>query len=104
MNTKLYYTKSELMNIPHKQFTETETNLMFLTNNSQTLIYKKLYLLEPNSPEPKEIYTEYKTYLIVKDKLTNATSRYLNEFNGYIFFNIKDMLEQFEYANNHKLF
>lgn len=104
MEPKLYYTKEELMAIPHFNIIETETNLYLHQNDSKFNVYKKLFLLKPDAPELTEIYLELNLYIVVKDYLSGSRTRFMNEFNGWLFFSIKDYMEQLEFANKNKLF
>lgn len=105
MEQKLYYTRQELFNIPHTRFMETENSILFnLLDADEFMHYKKLYLLQKFEPDVTEIYVEADLYNELKEHCSKIYFRYIEEFNGYIFFSIKDMLECLEYANTHKLF
>ena len=104
MEPKLYYTKQELFNQPHTKYLETETNIMF-TNKDETFIhYKKLYLLKPNQEDLEEIYVGIQQYLVIKDYLDKAMSRYMKEFDGYVFQSITDYITSVKFANQNRLF
>jgi hypothetical protein len=49
MEPKLYYTKEELMTIPHFNFVDMDTNLYLNQKNGDFEIFKKLYLLKKNA-------------------------------------------------------
>ena len=51
-----------------------------------------------------EIYVELKTYLVVKDYLEHSWSRWMNEFDAYVFYSIKDYMECLDEANKNSLF
>lgn len=104
MDTKLYYTKDELYNLPHTRFIETDTNIMFTSNDDVFKHYKKLYLLKPNDTDITEIYVGIKTYLIIKEHLEHSMSRWLNEFNAYVFYSITDYIRCLDEANRNRLF
>lgn len=104
METKLYYTKEELIAIPHFNFIDNGTDLYLHQVNGNFEIYKKLLLLKNDSPDVTEIYVELKTYLQVKDYLEHSYSRWINEFGGYVFYSIKDYIECLEEANKNRLF
>lgn len=103
METKLYYTKEELYNLPHTRFVETESNIMFTTNDVFHY-YKKLYLLKPNASDITEVYVGIKTYTQVKNYLDESMSRWMNEFNAYIFYSIIDYFRCLDEANKNRLF
>ena len=104
METKLYYTKDELMAIPHFNFVDNGKHLYLNQDGGNFEIYKKLLLLKNDSPDVTEIYVELKTYLQVKDHLEHSYSRWMNEFGGYVFYNIKDYIECLDEANKNRLF
>lgn len=104
METKLYYTKEEVLNKTHFKFVDNGKDLYLHQNNGNFEIYKKLYLLQNDSPDVTEIYVELKTYLIVKDHLEHSYSRWMNEFSGYVFYSIKDYIECLDEANKNRLF
>ena len=72
METKLYYTKEELIAKPHFNFVDNGKDLYLHQKNGNFEIYKKLYLLQKDVPDVTEIYVELKTYLIVKDYLEHS--------------------------------
>ena len=72
METKLYYTKDELIAKPHFNFVDNGKDLYLHQVNGNFEIYKKLYLLQKDVPDVTEIYVELKTYLIVKDYLEHS--------------------------------
>lgn len=104
METKLYYTKEELMAIPYFNFIDNGTDLYLHQDGGNFEIYKKLLLLQNDSPDVTEIYVELKTYLQVKEHLEHSYSRWMNEFGGYVFYSIKDYIECLDEANKNRLF
>ena len=104
MDPKLYYTKEELMTIPHFNFVDTDTNLYLHQKDGNFEIYKKLYLLKPNASDVTETYVEMHTYLVIKDYLEHSQSRWMNEFDAYVFYSIKDYMECLDEANKNRLF
>ena len=63
METKLYYTKDELVAKPHFNFVDNGKDLYLHQVDGNFEIYKKLLLLKNDSPDVTEIYVELKTYL-----------------------------------------
>lgn len=104
METKLYYTKDELIAKPHFNFVDNGKDLYLHQVDGNFEIYKKLYILKNDSPDVTEIYVELKTYLQVKDYLEHSYSRWMNEFSGYVFYSIKDYIEKLDEANKNRLF
>ena len=104
METKLYYTKDELVAKPHFNFVDNGTDSYLHQVDGNFDIYKKLYLLKMNASDVTEIYVELKTYLQVKDYLEHSQSRWMNEFDGYVFYSIKDYIEKLDEANKNRLF
>ena len=104
MVTKLYYTRDELFNMKHDSYVEIGTNIMFTQGPHKFRQYKKLYLLKPNASDVTEIYVELKTYIVIVEHLNNKSSRWLNEFNAYVFYSIKDYFEKLDEANKNRLF
>ena len=104
METKLYYTKDELVAKPHFNFVDNGKDLYLHQVDGNFDIYKKLYLLKMNASDVTEIYVELKTYLQVKDYLEHSQSRWMNEFDGYVFYSIKDYIEKLDEANKNRLF
>ena len=104
METKLYYTKEELIAKPHFNFVDNGTDLYLHQVDGNFEIYKKLHILKNDATELTEIYVELKTYLIVKDHLEHRYSRWIKEFSGYVFYSIKDYIECLDEANKNKLF
>lgn len=104
METKLYYTRDELFNMKHDSYVEIGTNIMFTQGPHKFRQYKKLYLLKPNASDVTEIYVELRTYIVIVDYLNNRTSRWMNEFNAYVFYSVDDMVKQFDEANKNRLF
>ena len=104
METKLYYTKDELIAKPHFNYIDNGTDLYLHQVDGEFVIYKKLLLLKQNAIELTEIYVELKTYLQVKDHLEHSYSRWINEFDGYVFYSIKDYIECLDEANKNRLF
>lgn len=104
METKLYYTKEELIAKPHFNFVDNGTDLYLNQDGGNFEIYKKLLLLKNEVPDLTEIYVELKTYLVVKDYLEHSWSRWMNEFDAYVFYSIKDYIECLDEANKNRLF
>lgn len=104
METKLYYTKDELVAKPHFNFVDNGKDLYLHQVDGNFEIYKKLHILKKDATEPTEIYVELKTYLIVKEHLEHSYSRWMNEFGGYVFYSIKDYIECLDEANKNRLF
>ena len=102
--SQLYYTEQELLNKKHTDFLETETNFMCTYKDEPFKYYKKLFLLKPNEPDLLEIFVTIEQYLIIKDYLEHSMSRYMKEFNGFVFWSIKDYTDNLNYAQKHKLF
>ena len=104
METKLYYTKDELIAKPHFYFVDNGKDLYLHQDGGNFEIYKKLLLLQNDVPDVTEIYVELKTYLQVKDHLEHSYSRWMKEFGGYVFYSIKDYIECLDEANKNRLF
>lgn len=104
MDPNLYYTEDEIMSKPHFNFTNNGNSIYMHQKDGNFEIYKKLLLLKPNAPELTEIYVKVETYLALKVTLEGRTSRWMNEFNAYVFYNIKDYMKCLEDAQNHRLF
>ena len=104
METKLYYTKDELIAKPHFNFVDNGKDLYLHQVDGNFEIYKKLLLFKNDSPDVTEIYVELKTYLQVKDYLEHSYSRWIKEFDGYVFYSIKDYIECLDEANKNRLF
>ena len=104
METKLYYTKDELVAKPHFNFVDNGKDLYLHQVDGNFEIYKKLHILKKNATELTEIYVELKTYLQVKDHLEHSYSRWIKEFGGYVFYSIKDYIEKLDEANKNRLF
>lgn len=102
--SQLFYTRDELFNQPHFRYLETESNIMFTRDDSKFVYYKKLYLLKIGAPDVTEIYVELKQYLVIKNYLEHSMSRWMNEFNAYVFWSIKDYIDNLEFANKNKLY
>jgi len=45
-----------------------------------------------------------RTYIVIVDYLNNRASRWMNEFNAYVFYSVDDMVKQFDEANKNRLF
>ena len=104
METKLYYTKEELIAKPHFNFLDNGTDLYLHQKDGEFEIFKKIYILKIDEQDLREIYVELKTYLQVKDHLEHSYSRWINEFDGYVFYSIKDYIECLDEANKNSLF
>ena len=104
MNHKIYYTKEELMAKPHFNFVDNGTDLYLHQKDGEFEIFKKIYILKIDEQDLREIYVELKTYLQVKDHLEHSYSRWMNEFDGYVFYSIKDYIECLDEANKNRLF
>lgn len=104
METKLYYTKDELIAKPHFNFVDNGKELYLHQVDGNFEIYKKLLLLKNDQPDVTEIYVELKTYLYIKDYLEHRYSRWIKEFSGYVFYSIKDYIECLDEANKNRLF
>ena len=104
MEQKLYYTRQELFNQPHTNYVETDTNIMFTQDSSNFKYYKKLYLLKPNGSDIIEIYVSIQQYIVIKDYLLKSLSRWMKEFDTYVFYSMEDFKNTLDYACKHKLF
>ena len=104
MDSKLYYTKEELIAKSHLNFIDNGTALYLHQIDRNFEIYKKLLLLQKDVPELTEIYLELKNYLYVKEYLEHSYSRWMNEFDGYVFYSIKDYMKCLDEANKNRLF
>ena len=49
METKLYYTRDEVLNKTHFKFVDNGKDIYLYQNNGSFEIYKKLFLLKPNA-------------------------------------------------------
>jgi len=104
MNPKIYYTKEELMLIPHFNYVDNGTDLYLHQIDGEFKIYKKLYILKNNASELTEIYVELKVYMVIVAHLRNSKTRWLNVLDAYVFYNIKDYFECLDEANKNRLF
>ena len=104
MEPKLYYTEQELLANKHIRFLHTETSFMFTQDASNFYWYKKLYLLQKDSPELKEIYVTIDQYIVIREYLSGSVSRYMKEFDAYVFYSVKDYMRCLEEANKNRLF
>ena len=104
METKLYYTKDELIAKPHFNFVDNATDLYSHQKDREFKIFNKIYILKIDEQDLREIYVELKTYLQAKDYLEHSYSRWMNEFDGYVFYSIKDYIECLDEANKNRLF
>ena len=104
MDPKLYYTKEELMAIPHFNYVDNGTDLYLHQIDGEFVIYKKLHILKKDASELTEIYVELKVYMIIVAHLRNSKTRWVNLLDAYVFYNIKDYFECLEEANKNRLF
>ena len=104
MDTKLYYTKEELIAKPHFNFVDNGKDLYLHQKDGEFEIFKKIYILKIDEQDLREIYVELKIYLQVKDHLEHSYSRWMNEFDAYVFYSIKDYIECLDEANKNRLF
>lgn len=104
MESQLYYTRQELFNQKHNNYIETDTNIMFTQDSSKFNYYKKLYILKPNASDVTEIYVELKVYMVVVQHLNSKASRWMNEFEAYVFYSIEDYMKCLGEANKNRLF
>ena len=104
METKLYYTKDEVLNKTHFKFVDNGKDIYMHQKDGEFEIFKKIYILKIDEQDLREIYVELKTYLVVKDHLEHSYSRWMNEFGGYVFYSIKDYIECLDEANKNRLF
>ena len=104
MDTSIYYSKQDILNKPHLNFIDNGTALYLHQIGGNFEIYKKVLLLKKDVPDVTEIYLELKTYLQVKEYLEHSYSRWINEFDGYVFYSIKDYIECLDEANKNRLF
>lgn len=114
MENKLYYKEAELLeNLKYSVYFESPYSILFDENlemnkghldTSKFVRYRKLYLLKKGDTDVHLIYISFKVYNEVVDYLKNSTSRWIDEFGGYIFFTIEDLLKCCDDANKHKLF
>lgn len=104
MDPKLYYTEDEIMSKPHFNFTNNGNNIYMHQKDGNFEIYKKLFLLKPNALELTEIYVKVETYLAIKVALEESSTRWMKEFDAYVFYSIRDYMKCLEDAQNHKLF
>lgn len=104
METKLYYTRDEVLNKTHFKFVDNGKDIYLYQNDGNFEIYKSLFLLKPNATELSEIYVELKVYMVVVEHLNNKSSRWMNEFDAYVFYSVKDYFEKLDEANKNRLF
>lgn len=104
METKLYYTKEEVLNKTHFKFIDNGKDIYLYQNDGNFEIYKSLFILKQNAIELTEIYVELKVYMVAVEHLNNKSSRWMNEFGGYVFYSIKDYIECLDEANKNRLF
>ncbi len=104
METKIYYSKQDILNKPHFNYVDNGTDLYMHQKDGEFVIYKKLFLLKPNATELIEIYVELKVYMVVVEHLNNKSSRWMNEFDAYVFYSVKDYFEKLDEANKNRLF
>ena len=104
METKLYYTKEELISKPHFNFVDNGKDLYLHQVDGNFEIYKKLHILKKDATELTEIYVELKVYMVIVAHLRNSKSRWLNVLDAYVFYSIKDYIECLDEANKNRLF
>lgn len=104
METKLYYTEDEIMSKPHFNFVNNGSNLYLHQKSGDFEIYKKLFLLKKDASELTEVYVKVETYLAIKVALEERTSRWMNEFDAYVFHSVKDYFEKLDEASKNRLF
>ncbi len=104
MDPKLCYNKEEILSKPHFNFTDNGKDIYMHQKDGKFEIYKKLYLLKPDAQDLTETYVEMHTYLVIKNYLESRQSRWMNEFNAYVFYSIKDYMRCLEDANKNRLF
>lgn len=104
MDGSIYYSKQDILNIPHFNFLDNGTTLYLYQKDGEFEIYKKLYLLKINAPDLTEIYVKLKTYMVIVAHLRTSKTRWLNVLDAYVFYNIKDYFECLEEANKNRLF
>lgn len=104
METKLYYTRDEVLNKTHFKFVDNGKDIYLYQNDGSFEIYKKLFLLKPNASDVTEIYVELKVYMVVVQYLNSKASRWMNEFEAYVFYNIEDYMKCLGEANKNRLF
>lgn len=104
MDPKLYYTKEELMAIPHFNFVDNGTDLYLHQKDGEFEIFKKMYILKIDEQDLREIYVELKVYMVIVAHLRNSKTRWLNVLDAYVFYNIKDYFDCLDEANKNRLF
>ena len=114
MEDKLYYKEAELLeNLKYSVYFENSYSILFDQNlekkwdhldTSKFVRYRKLYLLMKGDTDVHLIYVSFKVFNEVIAYLNNSTSRWIDEFGGYIFYSIEDLLKCCNDANKNKLF
>lgn len=104
MNPKIYYTKEELMAIPHFNFVDNGTDLYLHQKDGEFEIFKKIYILKIDEQDLREIYVELNVYMVIVAHLRNSKTRWMNLLDAYVFYNIKDYFECLDEANKNRLF
>lgn len=104
METKLYYTRDEVLNKTHFKFVDNGKDIYLYQNDGSFEIYKKLFLLKLNVSDVTEIYVELKVYMVVVQHLNSKASRWMNEFEAYVFYSIEDYMKCLSEANKNRLF
>lgn len=104
METKLYYTKDEVLNKTHFKFVDNGKDIYMHQKDGEFEIFKKIYILKSNEQDLTEIYVELKVYMIIVAHLRNSKTRWLNVLDAYVFYSIKDYFECLEEANKNRLF
>lgn len=104
METKLYYTRDEVLNKTHFKFVDNGKDIYLYQNDGNFEIYKSLFLLKLNTSELTEIYVKLKTYMVIVAHLRNSKTRWLNVLDAYVFYSVKDYFECLDEANKNRLF
>lgn len=101
-----YYTKEEILNKPGYNCISNGKHIYLHQDDGNFVIYRKLYLLQKDATELTEIYLESDIYYTLLNYIVkvNNNSRYIEDFNGWVFFSIKDYFGQLDEANKNRLF
>lgn len=106
------YTREQVLNMPGYNFgleshPDVPEQSIIMSEADKPLNLRQfmcIYLLKKNEEELKEMYIDTEGYELIKKIIKGQNTRYIKEFDAYVFFTIKEYMYELAEAKENKMF
>lgn len=106
------YTREQVLNMPGYNFgleshPDVPEQSIIMSQADKPLNLRQfmcIYLLKKNEEELKEMYIDKEGYELIKVYVSTQKTRFVKEFDAYVFFTIKEYMYELAEAKENKMF